>query len=102
MTWTLLHLIAKTQDTNLLHRGGTDGLAYAQSAAAAFLRAHGVPTDDCRKQLSLLDAEFTRRNLSPGGSADLLAAAWLLHALCDPPVVCTGCKLTDLEAIQHK
>ena len=34
---TLLHLIAKVEDTNLLHRGGPEGAAWAKQAAAALI-----------------------------------------------------------------
>ncbi len=36
---SLLHLIAKVEDTNLLHRGGPEGAAWAKDAAAALLAA---------------------------------------------------------------
>ena len=36
---TLLHLIANVEDTNLLHRGGPKGAAWARDAAAALLAA---------------------------------------------------------------
>ena len=36
---TLLHLIANVEDTNLLHRGGPEGAAWARAAAAALLIA---------------------------------------------------------------
>ena len=36
---TLLHLIANVEDTNLLHRGGPEGAAWARAAAAALLAA---------------------------------------------------------------
>ena len=35
---TLLHLIANVEDTNLLHRGGPEGAAWAWTAAAELLR----------------------------------------------------------------
>ena len=34
---TLLHLIANVEDTNLLHRGGPEGAAWAKQAAAALI-----------------------------------------------------------------
>ena len=34
-----------------------------------------------RETLTALDREYTAENLSPGGSADLLALCWLLHFL---------------------
>jgi len=38
-------LIAAIEDTNLLHRGGTTGLCFAQSAADPFLIGRREPTD---------------------------------------------------------
>ncbi len=35
---TLLHLIANVEDTNLLHRGGPEGAAWARASAAELLR----------------------------------------------------------------
>lgn len=78
---TLLRLIAELADTNLLHRGGAAGLAYAQYAAREFLLNGGVDTPDWRARLTALGDGFVARRLSPGGSADLLACAWFLVSL---------------------
>ncbi len=77
----LMSLIAKIEDTNLLYRGGSEGLAFAQSSARAFLTEGGACTADWETRLSKVAAEFMSRNLSPGGSADLLACAWFLISL---------------------
>jgi len=66
-------LIAVVEDTNLLHRGGPDGLAYAQREARAFLDRGGIVQPDWRAQATAIHHAFVSRNLSPGGSADLLA-----------------------------
>ena len=71
----LLHLIAKVQDTNLYHRGGAEGAAWAAAAAGALL------PDPSREEVEALDDAYIRRNLSPGGCADLLAATYFLHKL---------------------
>jgi triphosphoribosyl-dephospho-CoA synthase len=70
----LFSLMALLYDTNLLYRGGRRGLAYAQAAARAFVAAGGVYRTDWREQALSLHQEFVARRLSPGGSADLLAA----------------------------
>lgn len=75
---TLLHLISQVEDTNLYHRGGEAGAAYAKDAARTLLRNNPWPTT---QQLEELDEAFIARNLSPGGCADLLAAAFFLHKL---------------------
>lgn len=71
----LLELIALCDDTNLLHRGGEEGLCFAQREARRILDA---PKQERQALAAVLDDEFIRRNLSPGGSADLLALARLL------------------------
>lgn len=74
----LLHLIANVNDTNLYHRGGRDGAAYAANAARTLLDANKLPS---YVQLEALDDAFIARNLSPGGCADLLAVTYFLHRL---------------------
>ena len=71
----LIHLIATVEDTNLYHRGGPDGAAWAAKAAAALLPKPSMV------EIEALDEEFIKRNLSPGGCADLLAATYFLHKL---------------------
>lgn len=71
----LMTAIAGVDDTNLLYRGGLDGLRYAQSVARDFLAAGGVDRIDRDDALREIGREFVGRRLSPGGSADLLAAA---------------------------
>ncbi|SEL46752.1 triphosphoribosyl-dephospho-CoA synthase [Pseudoxanthomonas sp. GM95] len=78
-THTLLSLIAAVDDLNLLHRGGIDGLRFAQQQARTFLARGGVWQDDWRAQIAILSRAFVARRLSPGGSADLLACAIFLQ-----------------------
>ena len=73
-------LLASLDDTNLLHRGGVDGLAFAQASAKAFLDAGGVGSPDWRDRAVALHRAFVARRLSPGGSADLLAVTLFLDA----------------------
>lgn len=74
----LLSLIAHNPDTNLLSRGGVKGLHYAQRYAARLLRIKNLTGNRFRQALLNMDNAFIARNLSPGGSADLLAITWLL------------------------
>lgn len=78
---TLFALIAAVSDTNLLHRGGPQGLALAQEQARAFLRVGGVRNPLWRKKAHEIGARFVALRLSPGGSADLLAATLFLWQL---------------------
>ncbi|MCJ2080835.1 triphosphoribosyl-dephospho-CoA synthase MdcB [Methylobacterium sp. J-090] len=76
-------LIASVEDTNLLHRGGPAGLAFAQGAARAFLVEGGIARSDWRARARAIHAAFVARNLSPGGCADLLAMTLFVDGL-DP------------------
>jgi triphosphoribosyl-dephospho-CoA synthase len=73
--------IAVLPDTNLLWRGGPAGLAFARAGARDFLRAGGVHRPDWEDHARALHAQFVARRLSPGGSADLLAAALFVERL---------------------
>jgi triphosphoribosyl-dephospho-CoA synthase len=74
-------LIASVCDTNLLHRGGADGMRYAAEAAASFLSQGGVGAPDWRGRAAAVHAAFVARRLSPGGCADLLAMTLFVDAL---------------------
>jgi holo-ACP synthase/triphosphoribosyl-dephospho-CoA synthase len=73
---TLLHLISECPDTNLLYRGGLKGLHYAQSWAKFCL---ALPSSLRPLFAKYMDDAFIRKNLSPGGCADLLASALFLR-----------------------
>ncbi len=48
---TLLHLIANVEDTNLLHRGGPEGAAWAKAAVGALIERppEAEPFEPCRR-----------------------------------------------------
>ena len=69
----LIQLIAQVEDSNLYHRGGEEGAAFAKESAKALGK---FPT---MAEIEALDDAFIARNLSPGGCADLLAATYFLH-----------------------
>jgi triphosphoribosyl-dephospho-CoA synthase len=77
----LLSIIARLDDTCLLYRGGIDALITAKKNALAVERAGGIGTQIGRQQLTLLDCQLLDLKVSPGGSADLLAATIFLDAI---------------------
>lgn len=77
----LLTLIAHNDDTNLVSRGGIEGLRFAQHEAMMLLNRGGMANPQAIEQISALDHTFITKNLSPGGSADLLAVTWFLAHL---------------------
>jgi triphosphoribosyl-dephospho-CoA synthase len=77
----LIALIANLDDTCLLYRGGVAALNAAKSGAQAIIARGGVSTIPGRLALEELDATIRRLRVSPGGSADLLAAALFLDRI---------------------
>lgn len=73
--------LAVLDDTNLLYRGGPEGLAFMQNAAARVVAAGGVTAQDGRSHAIALHETCSRHRLSPSGSADMLAAALFLERL---------------------
>ena len=77
-TLALCDIMAMLEDTNLLHRGGREGLAYVREEAS---RIAAMPAEERVEALRDLDAEMVKRGLSPGGSADMLALAFFLERM---------------------
>ena len=75
---SLLAMLATTEDTNLIHRGGYDLQQQTAARIAAILEKEPFP--NCQT-LEELNREFVEKNLSPGGTADLLAMTLMLHFL---------------------
>jgi triphosphoribosyl-dephospho-CoA synthase len=71
------------EDTCVLYRGGRQSLQAMQHGARRVLEAGGASTREGMEQLFLLDAAAKARGVSPGGSADLLAAAIFLNTVED-------------------
>lgn len=73
----LIQLIAQVEDSNLYHRGGEEGAAFAKEYAKTLGAFPTIP------QIEAMDDAFIARNLSPGGCADLLAATCFLHSIIE-------------------
>lgn len=69
---TLLSLISNLNDTCIVHRGGLEALAFAQS------ETYKVMQDFSIESVSQLDKAFQKRWISPGGAADLLATTFFI------------------------
>jgi len=74
----LLHLMVAATDTNLIHRSDPDTQKAVTEQISQLLQKTPFPD---RQTLEALDAEFIQKDLSPGGSADLLAITYFLHFL---------------------
>jgi triphosphoribosyl-dephospho-CoA synthase len=78
---TLMTLIEKVDDSNLLWRDGEEGLTFAKQSARNFNINGGVEQPEWRDRLTVIHRSFVERNLSPGGSADLVAASLVAYNL---------------------
>lgn len=74
----LLAMLADTVDTNMIHRGGYELAKQTAREIQVLLEKEPFPSQET---LEKLDAAFIRNNLSPGGTADLLALVYMLHFL---------------------
>ncbi|CNI89622.1 triphosphoribosyl-dephospho-CoA synthase CitG [Yersinia alsatica] len=78
---TLLVLMSVNRDTNVVSRGGMAGLQWLQQQAAEILSSlspAGMREPLSQWRVRVFDAQCIARNLSPGGSADLLILTWFL------------------------
>ena len=77
----LLALMATLPDTCIAHRGGLAGLQAVQSGAKQVLDLGGVGLPEGSAAYEALCRQMEEQKLSPGGSADLLAATLFLDRL---------------------
>ncbi len=81
LLFALLRLINSVEDTNVLLRAGPEAARWARAEARAFLGRYSPGDPEAIPALLCLDAAFSKKNISPGGCADLLAVTWFLAAL---------------------
>lgn len=77
----LLAVMASLDDTCVLARGGRGALAETQGGARRVLEHGGAAMLAGRRHLKALDRRLVDLHVSPGGAADLLAAALFLDRL---------------------
>jgi triphosphoribosyl-dephospho-CoA synthetase len=80
LRYVFLTLLAHNGDTNVVKRGGIEALDWLQGRARHILADPAAlrQPEALYAALKTLDAQCTEKNLSTGGSADLLALTiWL-------------------------
>jgi triphosphoribosyl-dephospho-CoA synthase len=77
----LLHLMAVNEDTNIVARHDLEALEYVHQQAKKVLEMGGIQTPKGLQMIHKMDKEFITRNISPGGSADLLAVTIMFDLL---------------------
>lgn len=75
----LIHIVSENADCNLVARGGLDAMLNVQAEAKEILQAGGMLTPSGRAGIAEMERRLVSRNLSPGGSADILSAALFLE-----------------------
>ena len=75
----LCRVMASLADSNVLYRGGEKGLVWLQEAARRICAMESA--SEREEALRAMDEECIRRNLSPGGAADMLALGMFLAGL---------------------
>lgn len=76
---TLLRIMASLDDTNIVYRTDLDTLRAVQRESAEALADFSIDA------LEAMNASFVQRNISPGGSADMLSLVVFLHAFRRKP-----------------
>lgn len=71
----LLQIMSQNQDTNVVSRGGIQALPVIQQKSKELLKLRGK---ELIQGLEQMDEYCIQKNISPGGSADLLSIALLL------------------------
>lgn len=74
----IINLMAQSQDTNVIIRGGIDSLKRVKFISREFLNLGAMNQFNARRKLEQINEEFVNENISPGGSADLLAVSIFL------------------------
>ncbi|URL01575.1 triphosphoribosyl-dephospho-CoA synthase CitG [Avibacterium sp. 20-126] len=73
---TLLMLFVNNQDSNVIHRGGIEGLAWFQGRAKQTLSYVSMYPERLMSELTSFNQECIEKNISAGGCADLLALTY--------------------------
>ena len=72
---TLGYIMSSIWDSNAYKRGGTEGVLFVRQSGKSLFE------DFSEEKAESLNAEFIRRNLSPGGAADTLALTLFLEKI---------------------
>lgn len=79
----LLHLMSTTEDSNVINRGGIIAWQKVKKQATELLEMFSLncSVKDLEEAMILFDQQLISENLSPGGSADLLALSFFFGRL---------------------
>lgn len=75
----LIYIMADNADSNLISRGGFDALTEVRNLSRDATAAGGMKTPAGRNKIADMEKTLVQKNLSPGGSADILSCALFLR-----------------------
>lgn len=77
----LLFFMTQVNDSNVLGRGGLEGLSYVKEVSQEAIDKGGMFTKTGREYIYELNDKFVEKNISPGGSADYLILTYFFNLL---------------------
>ena len=83
LTGTLYYYMTFIEDSNIIKRGGMEGLEFLKDRANYVLADKLYMTSEGMREIEKINEEFKSRNLSPGGCADFLILSLYFYLLED-------------------
>lgn len=77
----LFTLMESIEDSNVVHRGGIEALQFVKERASEFMSNGGMHQINAIQKIEEMNRLFISKNISPGGSADLLIITVFLGKL---------------------
>lgn len=81
LTGTLFYFMSLIEDSNIIKRGGLEGLEFLKETSSQVLENKLYENADGMKEIQKINEEYKRRNLSPGGCADFLILTLYFYLL---------------------
>lgn len=69
----LFHIMSVSDDSNIVNRGGLEALEFVKTISREFLESGIIHEDGYSEKILEMNKLFVEKNISPGGSADLLS-----------------------------
>lgn len=69
----LFHIMSVSDDSNIVNRGGLEALEFVKEVSREFLESGIIYEEECSEKILEMNSMFVEKNISPGGSADLLS-----------------------------
>ncbi|MEG0254736.1 triphosphoribosyl-dephospho-CoA synthase CitG [Vagococcus sp.] len=77
-----IDLMSAVEDSNIYHRGGLEGIQFLKKEAL-LIKEKDLTYEELITEMTELDQKMIKKNLSPGGSADLLSLGIFLFSLLE-------------------